>query len=261
MAQPFLSIITINFNQAKGLKKTITSVIQQTYPNFEYLLIDGGSTDESVEIIKEHESHFQYWVSEKDDGIYHAMNKGIAKAKGDFLLFLNSGDVFTSETILETCLTHPEFEGDIIYGDYQFEKGFKKYPDILYPTYFMKTSLPHQSTFFRKEVFEQLGLFDESYELGADRAFYIKAFLSNQVVFKHIPCFVTLFDLSGMSNSPEFLEKKKAEDDRILREGYGDQYDYYKNEYEKELEQLQVKRNSISGILRRIKKRVLRWMR
>ena len=87
-----LSIITINYNNREGLKKTINSVINQTFRDFEYILIDGGSEDGSKEIILQHEAQFSYWRSEKDHGIYNAMNKGILAAKGDYLLFLNSGD-------------------------------------------------------------------------------------------------------------------------------------------------------------------------
>ncbi|MEZ4874049.1 MAG: glycosyltransferase family 2 protein [Flavobacteriaceae bacterium] len=260
MATPFLSIITINYNQAEGLRKTVASVVSQTYPHFEYLIIDGNSTDGSVEIIKEQEGKIDFWISEKDRGIYHAMNKGIEKAQGEYLLFLHSGDQFTSPTILAESTSHPKFKGDIIYGDYQFEEGVKVYPDELYPTYFMKTSLPHQSTFFKKPVFEWLGNYDESYTMGADRAFYIKAFLSNKVSFSHIPLFVALFDLSGMSNDPVFWERKKEEDQRLLRESYGNQYEYYRKQYETELQHQLEQRNTLKGILKRIKKRWRRWM-
>lgn len=148
MKQPFLSIITINYNDAVGLEQTMESVLGQQFSAFEYIVIDGGSNDGSVAVIKQRESQLAYWVSEKDTGIYNAMNKGIAVARGQFLLFLNGGDLLTSETALQDFISHPSFQGDIIYGDYKFENGEKVYPDRLYPAYFMKTSLPHQSTFF-----------------------------------------------------------------------------------------------------------------
>ena len=88
------SIITINYNHIEGLKRTIDSVISQTSSNYEYIIIDGGSTDGSVNIIKEYKEHLVYWISEKDNGVYHAMNKGVAQAQGDYCIFMNSGDCF-----------------------------------------------------------------------------------------------------------------------------------------------------------------------
>ncbi|MFT4805390.1 MAG: glycosyltransferase involved in cell wall biosynthesis, partial [Psychroserpens sp.] len=99
-----LSIITINFNNAVGLKKTIESVVNQTSNDFEYIVIDGGSNDGSVDVIKEYEAKVSYWVSEVDKGIYHAMNKGILLAKGDYLEFLNSGDILVNETVIQKII-------------------------------------------------------------------------------------------------------------------------------------------------------------
>ncbi|HPF12318.1 MAG TPA: glycosyltransferase family 2 protein [Flavobacteriaceae bacterium] len=255
MATPFLSIITINYNQAEGLLKTIESVVQQTFKDYEFLIVDGGSTDGSLEVIKEFENHIDYSESKSDRGIYHAMNKGIAKAKGTYLLFLNSGDFLTSAAALKSFMEHPQFDGDIVYGDYQFAEGHKVYPDSLTPTYFMRTSLPHQSTFFHRKVFDLLGGYDESYPMGADRAFYIKAFLDGRFHFKHIPYFLTEFDLSGVSNYQEFKKKKQAEDQRLLKESYGEYYEHYWAIHESEMHQSRVPKYSPKGIWKRIKKR------
>ena len=100
---PELSIITINLNNCAGLQKTLDSVFAQTFTDYEYLVIDGGSTDGSAELIKKQENKFVYCVSEKDNGIYHAMNKGIRKATGDYLLFLNSGDYLVNDEVLSNC--------------------------------------------------------------------------------------------------------------------------------------------------------------
>ncbi len=255
MSNPLLSIITINYNNREGLEKTVTSVLEQTFSDFEYLVIDGGSNDGSVAVLEQHQKRFSIWVSEEDNGIYHAMNKGITAAQGNYLLFLNSGDVFTAKTALGDFTSHASFKGDIIYGDYQFEKGEKVYPDTLYPAYFMKTSLPHQSTFFKKDVFERMGLYNEKYCIGADRAFYIKCYLSGTVQFQHVRYALTLFDLSGVSNNPEFLARKRAEDEQLLRDAYGDAYHFYKAELEAEIKQNSIPRNSWKGIVKRIKTR------
>lgn len=252
----FLSIITINFNNASGLEKTIKSVICQTFKDFEFIIIDGASTDSSLDIIESFKNSLNILISEEDSGIYDAMNKGINQASGEYLLFLNSGDALTNPSALDEFINHKKFTGDIIYGDYLFENGHKIYPDILPPEYFMKTSLPHQSTFFKKTVFDTIGLYDESYKMGADRAFFIKCFESKEVKFKHINYFLTLFDLAGMSNAPEYLSKKKKEDEQMLFEFYGSKYDDYKEKMALEKQKKERERKSPKGILKRIIKRI-----
>ncbi|NJO90458.1 MAG: glycosyltransferase [Chloroflexia bacterium] len=110
-----LSIITINLNNARGLEKTIKSVVNQTYSNVEYIVVDGGSIDNSVNIIKSYEKSIEFWISEKDNGIFHAMNKGIEKATGDYLLFLNSGDCLFSTTVIEKVFGNKQNK-DLLYG-------------------------------------------------------------------------------------------------------------------------------------------------
>lgn len=111
-----LSIITINFNNEKGLKKTLESVSIQTYKNFEFIIIDGGSTDNSVNIIKEYQPIITYWLSEPDKGIYNAMNKGIAQAHGEYCIFMNSGDTFYDASTIEKSL--PYLDGTAIVSGY-----------------------------------------------------------------------------------------------------------------------------------------------
>lgn len=120
------SIITVNYNNKEGLRNTIESVIHQTYRDFEFIVIDGGSTDGSAEVLKEYDSQITYWVSEKDKGIYNAMNKGIAKATGDYLNFMNSGDCFYDEGVLGR-VARVETDADFIVGrDYHSTKRHSK---------------------------------------------------------------------------------------------------------------------------------------
>ncbi|WP_290627211.1 glycosyltransferase family 2 protein [Altibacter sp.] len=247
-----VSVITINYNNAKGLEQTIASVCQQKLEPIEYIVIDGGSTDGSVALIEQASDQIEYWVSEPDEGIYHAMNKGIAKAQGEYLLFLNSGDVLTSPQALSDFMSHPLFKGDIIYGDYLFADGEKRYPDHLPPWYFMKTSLPHQSTLFKRSVFERMGGYDTSYAIAADRAFYLQCFLTEDIVFTHLPYFLTLFDRSGLSNDPAYITQKKAEDERLLRTLYGDDYEAHKAAVIAEQRANRAKRNTVTGLLKRV---------
>ena len=110
-----LSIITINLNNREGLRKTIESVVNQTFQDFEFIVIDGASTDGSVEVIQDY-PRINYWISEPDTGIYNAMNKGIAKATGEYCLFLNSGDtLFQINTLTGILQSNPK--GDIIFGN------------------------------------------------------------------------------------------------------------------------------------------------
>ncbi len=119
-----LSIITVNLNNSAGLRKTIESIVKQTFKDFEYIIIDGGSTDGSAEVIKEFADKITYWVSEPDKGIYNAMNKGILHAKGEYLLFLNSGDWLADDDLLSKVFCEPR-TADIIYGHMNFVSGDK----------------------------------------------------------------------------------------------------------------------------------------
>ncbi|MCC6690867.1 MAG: glycosyltransferase, partial [Bacteroidia bacterium] len=128
MTMPKLSVISINLNNRLGLEKTIKSVIDQSFQDFEYIVIDGASTDGSIDVIKANADKFSYWVSEKDKGIYHAQNKGIAHANGEYLLFLNSGDYLYSSNVLQTFFSK-NYSEDILYGDLMLDNGGGK------PTY------------------------------------------------------------------------------------------------------------------------------
>ncbi|NMH86351.1 glycosyltransferase family 2 protein [Flavivirga algicola] len=250
---PFLSIITINYNNAPELEKTLLSVFHQLYTDFEYIVIDGGSTDESLSIIKKHKKQITYYTSEPDTGIFNAMNRGIDVAKGAYLLFLNSGDVLTSSNALSDFINHEKFKGDIIYGDYKFKSGEKIYPDTLYPSYFMRSSLPHQSTLFKKDVFKKMGGYDETYKIISDRAFYLKCFLSDQFQFTHVKYFLTLFDMEGVSNNDDYRKKKIEEDERMFKSEYGVFYEECKRSLFLEQELKKAQRKTLQGILKRIK--------
>lgn len=250
--KPFLSIITVNYNNSIGLERTIQSIIPQTYKDFEYLVIDGASNDGSLEVIKKNITAIHFSISEPDTGIYNAMNKGIKASNGEYLLFLNSGDVLNGTTALADFISHKNFGGDIIYGDYQFENGEKIFPDQLSPLFFFRTSLPHQSTLFKHTVFDVMGLYDEHYTIVSDRALYIKFFLSNQFVFRHVPYSLSIYDLSGISNNPEHMEKQAKENESMFQEHFGVFYEDYKKMLLLQSQLNQAKRETVSGVLKRI---------
>lgn len=157
MTQPKLSIITINRNNVRGLSHTIASVVAQTSQQFEYLIIDGNSTDGSKEEILRNEKHLAFWCSEPDKGIYHAMNKGIQRARGEYLLFLNSGDILLDKDTIAQVI--PALDGtQLVYGNLVF-KGkdteiTQPYPDVLGIDYLFYQSLGHPASFIQKELFK-----------------------------------------------------------------------------------------------------------
>lgn len=204
-----LSIITINYNNLEGLKKTYESVVCQTWTDYEWIIIDGGSTDGSREFIEVHQDKFAYWCSEPDKGVYNAMNKGIAKAKGEYLNFMNSGDCFYEKETLEKVfsVTHDE---RIIYGDAIFDYGDK---ECLYQIpeldlcKFLYHNLPHQSMFIQRNLHLHY-MYDESFKILADWDNWWKAILDG-VNFVYIPIVISRYNMDGMSNTMPSICKEE----------------------------------------------------
>ena len=202
---PKISIITINFNNSKGLKKTFESVFAQSYKDFEYIVIDGGSNDGSKEVIEFHQNNIDYWVSEKDNGIYHAMNKGIQAAKGDYLLFMNSGDVLLSDiNILEIC--HSKLNENIVAFDCFLRKENQiigKRTHVEKPTlfYVFKNGFKHQSTFIKRSLFKNLGFYNEKFRIAGDYEFWIRCFLEKNTTAKGYNIPIAIFQLDGISQN------------------------------------------------------------
>lgn len=201
-----LSIITINRNNADGLRKTIESVISQTYTDFEYIIIDGASTDGSVDIIKEYADRITYWVSETDTGIYNAMNKGILKANGEYLQFLNSGDWLFNETVLRNVFDLYRSE-DILYGCdmlyYRNDKVvFKAYPPQLTFLFMISGTISHQGTFLKRDLFEN-SLYNEQYKIVSDYDFYIKNIVIKNCSTFYLDFPIVYFDMYGISMSKD----------------------------------------------------------
>ena len=203
-----LSIITINYNNAVDLEKTIRSVAAQSWKGFEYLVIDGGSKDESIEIIKKYSGDIDYWVSEKDSGVFNAMNKGITKASGEYLLMLNAGDLLHDETVLEKVFATGEFNQDILYCDVLRESMGKIidksiFPDVITFQKFREGSISHQAAFIKRSLHKLIGLYDEQYKFSADRIFFMLAFCKYNVSYKHIPLIFSICNCDGLTCSPE----------------------------------------------------------
>ena len=217
------SIITIGFNDKVGLEKTIGSVVNQEYPNVEYIVIDGASTDGSKELLEENSSKINYWVSEPDKGIYDAMNKGIKHATGDYVLFLNSGDLFLHSQTLSVIATvvgaRPNidvFHGKCVYTDFDNQFTMET-PEVWFN---LKTALvsalPHQSTYYKRSGFSTNGNFDASYKILGDQAWNV-AGLKKGLKFHYVNCHTSICTLGGISTN---LKHRESENKKIIRDNY-----------------------------------------
>ena len=211
-----LSIVSINRNNAAGLEKTLQSVAAQTFKEFEYIVIDGASTDDSVEVIKRYESRFAHlkWVSEPDSGIYNAMNKGLRMASSEYVQILNSGDGLASNEVTERMLEAMEKEGNpsILYGNM-----IKCFPDgrrltdkcfagqeITMLGMFVGT-LNHNPAYIRRDLFEKYGYYDEDLKIVSDWKWYLQAIIHGGEQPRYVDLDVTLFDMEGVSETNKEL--------------------------------------------------------
>jgi glycosyltransferase involved in cell wall biosynthesis len=231
---PKLSIITVNLNNAFGLQKTMESVFRQTFTDYEYIIIDGGSIDGSKPIIEKCAKRLSFWMSEKDNGIYSAMNKGIANANGAYLLFLNSGDYFYSDGSLLKFFDKSNNE-EIIYGNLLVNEEDGKqwvfnFPSALTFGFFYRSSLPHQGTIIKKNLFEKIGLYNENLKVAADWEFFIKAICFYNCTYLHVNEIISMFHMGGISTKPEFSELTTNERQKVLNRSYSafvDEYEEY----------------------------------
>ena len=204
-----LSIISINLNNSQGLKKTIESVANQSYSEYEYIIIDGASEDGSIDIIKSHHDKITYWVSEPDTGIYNAMNKGIKHAKGEYCLFLNSGDSLYNENVLRDCFDI-EFSEDFVYGYQLIKKNGDFVEDLCLDVPYIsfstlkKAHIPHQCTFIKRELFNKIGPYNEENKIVSDWEFIMRGLFIHGCSIKRIPVKMTVYDTSGISTIEEF---------------------------------------------------------
>jgi glycosyltransferase involved in cell wall biosynthesis len=215
-----LSVITINRNNAEGLDKTIQSVINQSYNDFEYIVIDGNSTDDSVDIIKKYDNKINCWISETDTGIYNAMNKGIAKANGNYLLFLNSGDYLVNKDVLKSVFEYQQ-TADIIYGNMQIDWGngkitSGKMPDkITFKQMYIDT-LWHPVSFIKKTLFNKYGLYNETYKIVADYDFFFKVIIKHNATTYHVNVDIAMYNLTGLSSLDSNKALEQAERKKVI---------------------------------------------
>ena len=209
-----LSIITVNYNDAEGLERTIKSVMSQSFKDFEFIIIDGGSTDGSVDVIKKYEDKIDYWVSERDGGIYPGMNKGLRQAKGEYVNFMNGGDCYHSPDVLDVIFSLNS-DADIITGTHS-ENGIRnvgKNGVTMLDLY--KWAIDHQASFIRREVALRHP-YDEKYRIVSDWKFFIEALVFDNCSFYYTDTIVVDVDMKGISNTNFELDKRERE--AVLKE-------------------------------------------
>lgn len=205
-----ISIITVVYNNDKTIEDAIKSVLSQSYSNIDYIIIDGGSSDKTVTIINEYKEQLGYFISEKDKGIYDAMNKGINAAKGDVIGILNSDDLYQDTTVIETVMNqfnqNPSI--DVVYGDLVYVKSdnvnkvvrnWKSNP--YYNSFFENGNVPpHPSLFVKKSVYEKAGFFNLDFKLAADYEFMLRIFKKHNFNSKYINRVIVKMRLGGATN-------------------------------------------------------------
>ncbi|MTK13123.1 MAG: glycosyltransferase [Clostridiaceae bacterium] len=237
---PLFSVITVCFNSENYIEKTIKSVLRQDFDNYEYLVIDGASTDKTVCIIEQYLDRFggklQY-ISEKDSGIYDAMNKGIGNCSGRYIIFINSDDILDDGALRKAAeFINKNEDAQIVYGDStniykcsgsNFVTKFVKAPSSISKSYadlpLGMCNIRHQSMFTHKMVFDELGRFDTSLRIYADWDFFIHA-LNTNVKFSYLNTNISYYTMDGVSMNPDYIERHKVREKNSMYKRFDSYY-------------------------------------
>lgn len=215
------SIITICYNEP-NLKETCESIINQTYQDFEWIVIDGGSNAETLSIFEKYKHRINIFISEKDNGIYNAYNKGIKLSQGEYVNFMNAGDRFYTNNTLKLCNCFIEDStADIYYGE--FERiidnnvcidRFSNMPKKLTTDFLVTNNINTQSTFIKRELFEQFGLFNEKFKIASDYEKWIQIFKADKN-FAYLPLIVATYDQGGISTNGKYRRLSNIEGNKV----------------------------------------------
>jgi len=197
--EDLVTVVTVTYNAEDLVEETILSVINQSYKNIEYIIIDGASTDETVSIIKKYEDRIDYWISEPDDGLYFAMNKAIKKATGKWINFMNAGDFFADNDVISYVMMHKDNDAELIYGNYR-----KKNLDIVVKAqekenWYQTMPFCHQTLFTRTKVMKTEP-FDTNFKIAADHNFILKMY-TQQKNFCYLDKTLAVFSEGGFANN------------------------------------------------------------
>ena len=216
--QQLISVITVVFNGENSLEKTIKSVISQSYDHVEYIIIDGGSTDGTVDIIKRYEDQIDYWISEKDEGIYDAMNKGIRQATGDWVNFMNAGDAFVSRDVLNSVDFTALSEYALIYGN-RIQEGISGTPKNIAALEAGVIHANHQSMFFNSRMLKDELYYDTRYKIYADYELVNRIYLKFPELMRYIDVDIADFEPGGVSSVVS--AQKRKDKYHIVYQHYG----------------------------------------
>jgi len=220
--KPKFSIISICWNEEVNIQRTCESVCSQNYNDYEWIIIDGGSTDRTLEILEKYSDKITTLVTEPDSGIYNAMNKGISMASGEYIVFLNGGDQFSNRNNLNIVAVAPQM--DILYGDLIITRAdgtevIETFPDKLTPNYLLWGWLPHPATFIKMRLFKEFGVYDESFRIAGDYDLFLRLLHKKKTTYYHVKEILAKFFDGGISTNP-LNRKRLNEEQHLIRKKY-----------------------------------------
>jgi glycosyltransferase len=226
-----VSIITVTYNSAQTLARTMDSIARQTYPDIEHIIVDGLSTDGTLEIIKQHQDKVAYFVSEPDRGIYDAINKGLDKATGDIIGLLNSDDVLADNRVIEHIVKRFQHKRcDVVYGNLIYQSQYPEKNKVFRhwkSNYFDPKCLkygwmpPHPTLYCRKKVYDEVGHFDTHFRISADYDFVLRVFSNLDYKKSYLPAVLVRMSIGGVSNgSLKNIICKTKEDYQVLKKNH-----------------------------------------
>ena len=232
MNKPLVSIITVCYNAAQVLESTILSILSQKYEDIEYIIIDGGSNDGTIDIINNYSDKISYWISEPDSGIYEAMNKGITMSHGEWLCFMNAGDFFVNSKVVSDVVSYLSEDISVFHGN--IVKVYKNHKEVGHQLNkenidivdFFYGTIDHQAAFIKKSMFEKYGKYDTSFQLAADWFFFMKVIGLNRERCRYVNMDIAFFQMDGKStkHSNEYEREKTL----ALQKEFGVYYSYLK---------------------------------
>lgn len=253
MINPKVTIVTVTYNAEEILEETIKSVINQSYEHIEYIIIDGASTDGTVDIIKKYEDHIDYWVSEADDGIYYAMNKAIEKATGTFINFMNAGDTFADLDTVAYVMRHKSDDAELIYGNYKKKNHSKIVKALDKKEWHRNMPFCHQTLFTKTDIMKN-ELFDTSFTLAADHNFIVKMYQENRIFF-YIDRVIAIFAPGGFATSHQLL--MNVESLKVLLNNHVEMSEIVKSEWYKSIQ----KQSAFSTKLKKLGSIIIKKLR
>jgi glycosyltransferase involved in cell wall biosynthesis len=233
--QPLVTVVTPSWNSIEFIERTIQSIRSQTYKNIEFIVVDGGSTDGTIEVIKRHADAISSWVSESDKGMYHAINKGLERACGEIVAYLNSDDIYRFDTIAKVVKSFGEHpSADLIYGNLDIiDENDRLLYNQIYPAFSLKhfananySMIGQPASFWRAGLLKKIGYFDESFKMAADFDFFIRAGAAGSVV--HVDETLAAFRVHAKSLTSRQLELNFRELE-LMRKKHGVEYERLKN--------------------------------